>query len=75
MNTNTTTSRNTGINIIFELARMKGGNIKNIQQYHSAAQSMQGSQGQKQNLDILKYKPEDKHKYKSHFADHKCGSC
>ena len=66
-------SRNKSINIIFDLARAKGQEIKTIQQYHSASQSisMQGSL----KIDMSIYKEEDKYKYRTHFTEHKCGAC
>jgi hypothetical protein len=69
------TGRNTSsrINIIIDLALLRGEEIKTKQQYHGAVQSlrMRGNT----TMDILNYKPEEKHTYRSHFAKHKCGSC
>jgi len=65
--------RNTSVNIIIDLARMRGEEIKTIKQYHSASQSI-SIQGTLK-LDMMKHKEEDKHKYKSHFPEQKCGSC
>ena len=73
MNTSSITTRNANINIIFDLARAKGQEIKTIEQYHSASQSL-SMQG-KLKIDMSKYKDEDKHKYRTHFIQHKCGSC
>jgi hypothetical protein len=67
---NATSSR---INIIIDLALLRGDEIKTIQQYHSAVQSLR--MHGRTTMDILNYKPGEKHTYMSHFAKNKCGSC
>ena len=75
-NTTTNINANNSKNIILDLARLRGQEIKDIQQYYSAFQSQRIQSNSGKNLEVLNYNPEkDKDNYKSYFIEPKCGSC
>ena len=62
-------------NIIYDMAFLRGQEIKTPGQFYNAVQSqrMQSVSGKK--LDIILHNPEVKDKYTPIFADKKCNSC
>ena len=62
-------------NIIFDMAFLRGQEIKTPGQFYNAVQSqrMQSVTGKK--LDIILQKPEDKDKFTPVFDDKNCKSC
>ena len=78
-NKNTKNTNNVSItkntNVILEIARLKGQEIKDTGQYYSAVQSQSIKSQSSENIEVLSYKQEDKDSYKAYIVEPKCDSC